>query len=373
MKLLKTFYNLFFVIIFLFAFFCTNNLLANDVIMQPYLQAVTQNSITVMIESTKDKAITINYGETEEYGKIASTNFYETTSASPTTYVHRVVLNELQSGKKYYYKVETTNPSITYKGSFHTAVQPGNSFRFAAMGDTRSQVKKHSAAAKGITEHNPKFSLYSGDLCNKPTYESYKSEFLIPNQLELSANVPFINSIGNHEDWSQDTKAFTQAPESNSGEQFYYSFDYGDIHFLVISTEHGLSENSAQVKFAKKDLAESKAKWKIAIFHIPAYCGGGHGENKTMQKFTTNVLEPNDVDVVLTGHSHFYQRNFVNGIYHIVSAGGGAPLYNPKKKDYTQVQAKVHHFMIWDASPDKLAFKVYDIEGKIIDQLDLKK
>lgn len=346
-------------------------LTSQDIVMRPYLQAVTHNSITVMVESKNETPIFAYYGEDTDFGKSSVTKFTKPTGADPQTYVHRIVLDSLEPNKNYNYKV--IEKGKEYRGSFKTAVLPGTPFKFAAMGDTRTYVNKHGAVAKGIESHSPHFSLYSGDLCAHPTYESWKSEFFIREELSLITNVPFLNAVGNHEDWSTATEAFTEAPPSNSGEQFYYSFDYGDVHFLVISTEHGLSSNAAQVKFAKKDLKNSKAKWKIAMFHIPAYCGGGHGENKVMKNFTTEVLEPNNVDVVLTGHSHFYQSNYVNGIYHIVSAGGGAPLYTPKKMSYTQTQAKVHHYMIWEASADKLAFKVYDIKGNLIDKMELKK
>lgn len=362
-------------ILFLLAAFLLSSITcnANEILMSPYLQAVSHNSITLMVETKTEEPISAVFSEDENYGKPASTKFTQATTANPKTYMHRIVFESLNLGTKYFYKIKDEKSGKEYSGSFKTAVNPGTPFTFAAMGDTRTQVKKHAAVANGIASHHPDFSIYSGDLCAKPSYESYKSEFLIPEQLALSANVPFLNAVGNHEDWSENTQAFTQAPESNSGEQFYYSFDYGDAHFLVISTEHGLGMNSAQAKFAIKDLKESKANWKFAMFHIPAYCGGGHGENKNMKNFTTKILEPGGVDVVLTGHSHFYQRNFVNGIYHIVSAGGGAPLYNPEKKDYTQVQAKVHHYMIWSVSPEILAFKVYDIDGKIIDELEITK
>jgi predicted phosphodiesterase len=361
-------------IIILFLLSCSNfeqPLYGKAILTKPYLQAVTQNSIMVMVESTYQKPIEVEYGETDSYGKKAQTTKIVETDAPKITYVHRIKLSDLKPYTKYFYKV--TGDDEVFQGSFRTAAPKGQTFTFAAMGDTRSQVKKHAAVAKGIHSHDPDFSLYSGDLCNKPTYESWKTEFLIQEQLDLAANVPFLNAVGNHEDWSQNTEAFTEAPESNSGEQYFYSFDYGDVHFLAISTENALGENSKQVRFAKEDLANTDAKWKIVMFHIPAYCGGGHGENRVMKRFTKDVIEPNDVDIVLTGHSHFYQRNYVNGVYHIVSAGGGAPLYTPKEKDYTQIQAKKYHYMIWNASPEKLSFKVYDTEGNIIDELELEK
>ena len=45
-----------------------------------------------------------------------------------------------------------------------------------------------------------------------------------------------------------------------------------------------------------------------------------------MKTLSQNVFVPNNVDLVLNGHTHFYQHNLVSGIHHLVTAGGGAGL-----------------------------------------------
>ena len=88
-----------------------------------------------------------------------------------------------------------------------------------------------------------------------------------------------------------------------------------------------------------------------------------------MKRITKEIFEPNDVDFVFTGHSHFYQHNIVNGIHHFVLAGAGAPLYTPKKKKYTVKMKKINHFAICNISPDKFKMTVYDLKGNIIDEI----
>ena len=191
--------------------------------------------------------------------------------------------------------------------------------------------------------------------------------------MNLSSSVPFFNAIGNHEGWTQNTKAFQQSPAKKKENNSYYSFNYGDIIFLIINTEQNVKEGSSQYKLAEKALKKSNKKWKIAAFHIPAYCAGGHGENSNMIKMTKTLFEPYEVDFVFAGHTHFYQHNLVNGIRHLVIGGGGAPLYSPKKAKYTVKSAKTYSYAIFDVQKGKIKMTVYNIYGKVIDSLTLKK
>lgn len=241
------------------------------------------------------------------------------------------------------------------------------------MGDCRSNPKVHNNICAEMIKHKPLMSVYLGDLCNTSRYKTWKSEFFVKSELELISQVPFYNAIGNHEDWTTNTKAFQQAPVSKSKHQAYYSFDWGDVHFLILSTEHRTSKGSSQYKFAQKDLAATKKKWKVVAFHNHAYCAGGHGENKYMKRMSKNIFVPNKVDIVLNGHSHFYQHNLVDGIHHLIVAGGGAPLYNAKKADYVVKSARKFHYGMVDVTPQKLDLKIYDLKGNVIDSLVLKK
>jgi predicted phosphodiesterase len=241
------------------------------------------------------------------------------------------------------------------------------------MGDCRSNPKMFEKISRLMSDKQPYFSVYSGDLCYDGSYDSWKTEFFIPEQLELISRVPFFNSIGNHESWGQNTKAFTHSPASKSGMMDYYSFDYGDVHFIIINSEADVKPGSKQYNFVKKDLKATTQKWKIAVFHIPAYCAGGHNENKNMIKLCNDLFEPGKVDLVITGHSHFYQHNYVAGVHHFVIAGGGAPLYTPKKRDYVVKSRKIHHYGVFDVSPENIKLTVYDSNDSVIDTVEIKK
>jgi predicted phosphodiesterase len=343
---------------------------SGPMLMSPYLQAVTTNSIYVLVESSSTDPVTVEHGLTTAYGKSARTESVESTTDS--TYVHNVKLSGLEPNTVYHYRA-LQQRSASADASFRTAVLPGIDFRFAWIADCRTGTAVHDSISRRIIEANPVMALYGGDLCISSSYDAFKSQFFRANQLAESARIPFFNAPGNHEGWSTNTKAFTQAPASSSGTQDYYSLDYGDMHVLVLNTQLDYNEGSAQYLFAQSDLSTTKRVWKIVIAHKPAYCAGGHGEDGDLKTMTTKIFEPNHVDMVIAGHSHFYQHNLVNSIRHMIIGSAGAPLHSPSNTSYTVRSVKDYNYAIVDVSPVSFKTMVYNDRGAVLDSLMLNK
>lgn len=108
----------------------------------------------------------------------------------------------------------------------------------------------------------------------------------------------------------------------------YYSFDYGNIHFISLDTygfeklgdDHTkiLAPNGLQAQWLKKDLAKANANpdinWVIVFTHIPPFSGGSHDSDaeRDLIQIRTNlvpILDAYKVDLVLAGHSHGYERS----------------------------------------------------------------
>jgi hypothetical protein len=343
-----------------------------DIIIQPYLQAVTNNSVYVLVECNTRDTVTVHYGLSTNYGSTFRTESIDSTTASPVTYIHNVKLSGLQENTIYYYKaLQGSTQSSGY--SFITALPPGLPFTFSWMCDQHVGTAVHGQIAQLIRNYNTRFSLYGGDLCDNTTYQSWKTEFFIPNELQLISQVPFFNATGNHEGWNQNTMAFTQAPQSASGTQAYYSFDYADMHVLVLNTELPLTVGSQQYIFAQSDLSASNRIWKIVTAHKPGYCGGGAGEYNEMKVISQNVFVPNHVDMVISGHSHFYQHNYVSGIHHMIIASSGAPLANPVNASYTIKSVKDYSFGIFSITESRLNLKVYNNLNVLLDSFSINK
>lgn len=382
-KSLKIKISFFIFILFVISCLDKSNSLNAKIIMQTYLQNAQSESVTVMVETDKIQEVSVSVSETSLQNKNAkitkfSSNKYIATDAKPASYVYRVELKNLKNAVKYFYSASQDN-SNSKESSFKLSGMPSKSFRFASYGDSRSAPKLFAKISNGMAKHNPDISIYLGDLSYDGSYDLWKKEFFIDEQLNFASQVPFFNAVGNHEGWKQNTKAFTTGSNNSTDSDAYYSFDYGDVHFLILSTEQNVSVGSDQWKFAEEDLKKSNKKWKIVAFHIPAYGAGAHNENKKMIEMSKQIFDKYNVDIVLTGHSHFYQHNKVNNIHHFVLGGGGSPLYEPKTADYTIKSAKVYHYAIFDvAAPSKngeylITMNVFDIDGNLIDTIKFEK
>lgn len=355
--------------LFLLIFICPL-LTYSSLVMQPYLQALSSNSAYVCVECTVADTVTINYGTTVSFGSNARTSIISTTGGS--TYVHKILLNNLTANTLYYYRaVQGSSVSSTF--SFHSAVLPGTGFRFAVMGDCRTDVTTHGQIATDIIGRNPLMSVYSGDMCYDDNYTTWKSEYFITQELNLISQVPFFLAPGNHEAWGPNNQAFVCNPTSSSGTQAYYSFDIGDVHFVSINMYVDYSVNGTQYNWVNSDLASTNKRWKVVFFHEPAYAYGGHGSNTVMQTWTTNIFLPRGVDMVICGHNHFYQHCLANGLHHFVIGGGGAPLYVPSAGQYVVMSAQSFCYGIFDVTLTSIHMNIYSNTNSFIDSLTWNK
>ncbi|MFL5765121.1 MAG: metallophosphoesterase [Bacteroidia bacterium] len=117
-----------------------------------------------------------------------------------------------------------------------------------------------------------------------------------------------------------------------SGTESWYSFNYGNIHFISLDS-YGIDAGSRmsdtlgpQAAWLKNDLAANTQKWTIVYFHHPPYSMGSHNsdtetELADIRQELVPILDRYHVDLVLSGHSHTYERShFIHGYYGMESA-----------------------------------------------------
>ena len=342
---------------------------AADIVMPPYLQGLTAGTVYVLVESTNQDTVTIQYGTGAGYGDSAATGGIVPTTGG--TYVHSILLQGLTPGGTYHYRARQ-NGVYTADSHFTAGELPGTPFRLVWMADCRTGSVIFDSVMAHIASTHPLMGLFGGDLDETGTYASWKAQFFRPGVVSFGSQVPWINTPGNHEGWTTNTQAFTHAPAGATA-QDYFSFDCGDLHVLVLDSQSSLTPGSAQSVFAEGDLSASRRTWKVVMIHIPAYCSGGHGENADIKALTSAVFEKKGVDMLLTGHSHFYQHNLVNGIHHMVIGSAGAPLYDPVNAAYTLKSAKQYNWAVCDVAPSSLRLYVFNEIGQPLDSLVLTK
>jgi acid phosphatase type 7 len=117
-----------------------------------------------------------------------------------------------------------------------------------------------------------------------------------------------------------------QAGGVASGTEAYYAFDYANVHFIVLdSMDSSRAPGDPMLTWLHDDLAATGQEWVIAIWHHPPYSKGSHNSDNAadsggrmidMRETVLPILEAGGVDVVLTGHSHNYERSYLlDGAY----------------------------------------------------------
>lgn len=117
----------------------------------------------------------------------------------------------------------------------------------------------------------------------------------------------------------------------------YYSLDLGTWHIIAINSNcsqvGGCQAGSTQEKWLKADLAQHPAACTLAFWHHPRYSSGYGGDNTSMKAIFQDLYDAR-ADVVLSGHSHDYERfapqnnasqlDTANGVRQFVVGTGGS-------------------------------------------------
>jgi hypothetical protein len=132
----------------------------------------------------------------------------------------------------------------------------------------------------------------------------------------VAARIPWMVGNGNHErfyNWSAYTNRYKMPsnPDLGSDGNFWYTFSYGNIQWIQISSEHSLAPDSPQIQFLRNALEAANANretvpWIVLSFHKPFYCS--IEGSPTFAAQLEDIMIEYDVDLTITGHMHAYER-----------------------------------------------------------------
>jgi hypothetical protein len=329
----------------------------------PYLQSPASNSIVIVWETDRPMPGEVFYGLGGAYDQRAV--------SEATGRRHEVTLQGLEPGAVYGYWIASLGYPLAQAGSFRTAPPAGAaSFTFAAFGDTRSGHDAHRRIADAVLGTLPDFALHTGDLVG---YGSRASEWDRFFEIErgLMANVPLFPSPGNHE---QNAARYFEAFVLPGNER-WYTFEWGNARFVSLQIDAivPFGKQSEQVQWLEATLAANTQPWLIVWFHLPPF--DSYDKTDLSRAVRTNLLplfERYRVDLVLSGHSHNYQRSNVNGITYLVTAGGGAEL-NPLRTAGPELEAGYsgNHFVRFQIDGAALTAQALTPDGEVVDEFTL--
>ncbi len=214
--------------------------------------------------------------------------------------------------------------------------------------------------------------------------------------MPLAARVPYMPSIGNHEDEPDLGVTSYLGRFTLPNNERWYSFDWGNAHIVSLDTESPYTLDSDQLIWLENDLASASADpdtdWIVAFFHAPPYSASPErGSNPSVRNLISPLLETYGVDVVFNGHAHVYERSHPirdevvvdrdpglyedpEGTIYVVTGGGGALLYRSGTADWTAVTRSIYHYVRVDVLAEgTLHLQAISKDGVVIDEFRIHK
>jgi 3',5'-cyclic AMP phosphodiesterase CpdA len=249
-----------------------------------------------------------------------------------------------------------------------------DSLKFAVIGDSGTGSSAQYRVAEVLNKSRAKFPyefvIMMGDnLYGRETPKDFANKFELPYKPLLDANVKFYASLGNHDEANQRYyKLFNM-----NGEKYYTFKPRDGVRFFALDSNY---MDQAQLDWLEKELAASGSDWKIAFFHHPLYSSGGrHGSDIQLRERLEPMFLRHGVDVVFSGHEHFYERiKPQKGIYYFVSGGAGK-LREGDVRPNSELTAKGfdtgYHFMLVELEKDAMHFQAISDQGRSVDSGNL--
>ena len=265
------------------------------------------------------------------------------------------------------------------RGSFKTAPIGRTNFQFVVYGDTRTRHDMHRRVMTAIVKHGiPDFVLHTGDLVANGA-DSAQWPVFFDIERELLRRTAFFPSLGNHERNDRQFYEFFNVTTP------YYSFDWGQGHFIVLNSDIGNAAASTearesfwkeQVRWLEEDLAKSQsADFRFLVAHHPPITAVARrqGNNQEMTALMP-LFEKYHLTAGFFGHDHNYQHYLKNGVHYVITGGGGAPLYDVDKppRGITQKVISTEHFVSVSVTGKSAHIDAWGLDGSILDRIDLK-
>ena len=293
---------------------------------------------------------------------------------------HHVELTGLTPSTKYHYRVGNGiiwSDSYTFTSGHHN-----NSTKFVALGDSQGNTPECKWVAKQVARVPMDFMMFSGDFVEEAqVIDEYYSWF--NNYKDIVVDAASITTLGNHEKNSSIYYTLWALP----GNEEYYSLNYGPIHIITLHTYYEGYENLGgdyvdQANWLVADLeANQDAIWTMVMMHRPPFSSyprnyeASHWYALINSTFTP-IFEQYNVDLVLTGHEHGYERLLKNNVNYIISGGAGSMLYHPVPEQILNesiYQESYYNFLYLEVDENKFHVRAFRPDYSFMDQVILNK
>jgi acid phosphatase type 7 len=288
-----------------------------------YLQMLGTNQVTLKWQTKNDSIGNLRYG-------LSPDNLNQSASEIKKTTEHEITILNLKPDTKYWYQINSKTHHFT-TAPFQHHEKP---VYFWVIGDPGKPSKKlkqvRNSAYQWIKQNRPErpefdLILTTGDNAYRSGKNNEFQKALFEIHKDSLSRTNLWPAYGNHDArrWSFfDIFKFPTRGELGgvaSGTENYFSFDYGNIHLVFLDSEaHIISRAGEMTNWLKQDLDSNQLPWVFVLFHSPPYSKGSHdsdsyydsrGRMFYMREKVVPILDKFGVDLVLTGHSHSFERS----------------------------------------------------------------
>ena len=373
-------------------------------------------SRTIMWQSDSSEAdavIEYRMAGAENTQTIAATDKGFTDDGS-TTYIHEATLTGLIPNTKYEYRV---GYGMDRRSDWYPLETDGaGEYEVLIYPDSQSgDYSGWEEIVKNSAKRNPGAALYisMGDLVDNGE-QAYQWRTWLDSIKPLSARIPLAPTLGNHEMYTLDWKMrepraylnYFDVPNNGNAtfDRRYYSYDYGNVHYVVLDTQlyesthednhdvHHPDLYDVQVQWLRQDLVSNTKKWTVVLMHRDPfqYAFDRPGASRAAGFDEEGVLfmpifDEFHVDLVLSAHLHSYRnrghvRNFERDasgpLYILTGIAGDArrPNWQQHPLDvYVALDREKNNYMTMTVTPNRLVVRAFLADGTQIDESVIEK
>lgn len=343
----------------------------------PMLQDVRRDAMTLIWET--DGNLVRHY---VDWGRSNITEHtlsqIETLQIDATHFVHRATIPGLETETSYVYRVRS-GASATPVYSFITAPNRSSPFVTAWWGDNHAGTVTLAKHVTNLLAHAPNMICVAGDMVNSGNAisEWHNYWFKPLETLNAAQTTPVIYARGNHDGEHALAYAYSTLP----GNEAWFAFDYGNCRFIFLDSEVSSGTPTDQFAWLQAELNRpetQQAAFRIVCFHRPPFTDLWNGGGYIGETFARNDWVPlfsqKNVDVVIGGHMHAYQRGATNGVTYVVSGGGGGTIDTERVANwpFVEVEYSSYHFDIMEVNGSVLSWQAFDDNNQPLDMFTLQ-
>jgi hypothetical protein len=335
----------------------------------PYLQQVSATSAMVGWTSTTTAPQHVVVTTPDGGAVTTVTSIIESTIVPSSSVQQRwATVSDLEPDTVYCYSLLHGSLAMTARAGFRTAPSPDSDqpVRFVAFGDSGTGSADQRAIRDEIMKVPHDLTIHVGDIAYSYGTIAELETRTFDVYAPLLRYSPVFPVAGDHEHETDEAAPF-RAVFALPGNERWFSFDWGPIHFAAIDTDEDLA---LQAAWLDDDLAATDRAWKIVYLHEPPYSSGEHGSHDYVREPFAPIFEAHGVQLVFSGDDHDYERTTPqNGVTYIVTGGGGGGLRPVGESDFTAYAESIFHFVQVEVTGDELTLRAIDRHGDELDSV----